>query len=78
MKTLTVMAAASCVTLTILISQISDDVDRAKVQTRQNRAQLAELKKTVACLLNPHGESSVTATKVNGKWIVSKPTRTGC
>ena len=25
-----------------------------------------------------HGESSVTATKVNGKWVVSKPHRTGC
>lgn len=25
-----------------------------------------------------HGESSITATKVNGKWVESKPVRTGC
>lgn len=25
-----------------------------------------------------HGESSITATKINGVFVQSKPTRTGC
>lgn len=25
-----------------------------------------------------HGESSITATKINGQWVQSKPVRTGC
>lgn len=37
-----------------------------------------ELQKRIECLEHPHAESSISATKINGKWIVSTPHRTGC
>jgi hypothetical protein len=30
------------------------------------------------CRAHPWGASSVTATKIHGRWVVSKPTTTGC
>jgi hypothetical protein len=37
------------------------------------------LEHRVDCLEHPHGESSVAATKINGRFRITQPaTRTGC
>lgn len=41
-------------------------------------SRIDRLQDRVSCLEHPHGESSITATKSNGKWVVTKPHRTGC
>lgn len=39
---------------------------------------ISDLQRRVECLEQPHGESSLAAVRIDGRWVVTVPRTSGC